>query len=163
MEGEALEASAPLAGGAPLGVRGALRLVRAFASTGRAMASLAWGASPGDILSVWSASVLSALRISVKVDGRIPDGARLWVANHLSWLDPLVLLSLRPMGVLAKREVAGYPLLGRAAARAGLRFVEREDALSRAAALVGLIHELRMGSDFLVFPEGTTTRSSAAG
>ncbi len=62
------------------------------------------------------------------------------------------------MGVLAKRDVADYPILGPAATRAGLRFVEREDPLSRAAALVGLVQELRQGGDFLIFPEGTTTR-----
>lgn len=88
----------------------------------------------------------------------MPAGARLWVANHLSWLDPIVLLALRPAGVLAKAEVADYPLIGWGARRAGLRFVDRGSALSRAAALVGAAQALRQGEDFLVFPEGTTTR-----
>jgi 1-acyl-sn-glycerol-3-phosphate acyltransferase len=154
----ALAAPGKLPGIRPLGGRGALRLVRAFSATGRAIAALAMRFPQGATVSAWSRQVLSSLRIKVRVNGVIPGPAPLWAANHLSWLDPLVLLSLRPMGVLAKRDVADYPILGPAATRAGLSFVEREDPLSRAAALVGLVGELRQGRDFLIFPEGTTTR-----
>jgi 1-acyl-sn-glycerol-3-phosphate acyltransferase len=62
------------------------------------------------------------------------------------------------MGTLAKGEVASYPLLGRWAKRAGLHFVQREQADSRAAALAALAAELRNGRPMLLFPEGTTTR-----
>jgi 1-acyl-sn-glycerol-3-phosphate acyltransferase len=82
----------------------------------------------------------------------------MWVSNHVSWLDPLVLMSLRPSGALAKAEVADYPIIGRGATKLGLAFVKREDPLSRAAAIVRIAHEVRNGRQFLVFPEGTTTR-----
>jgi len=153
-----LEAPAALPGPSSLGVQGGWRLLRAMAATAQAMTALALGGPPGEAVSAWSRRVLAALRIQVRVEGDLPGTAPLWTANHLSWLDPLVLLSLRPMGVLAKQEVSRYPFLGPAAVRAGLRFVGREDPLSRAVALVGLSQDLRRGRDLLIFPEGTTTR-----
>jgi 1-acyl-sn-glycerol-3-phosphate acyltransferase len=82
----------------------------------------------------------------------------LWVANHLSWVDPVVFMSLRPMGTIAKGEVSGYPLIGRWARKSGIHFVDRQDATSRAAALVSFTASLQSGRDMLLFPEGTTTR-----
>jgi 1-acyl-sn-glycerol-3-phosphate acyltransferase len=135
----------------------------AILATARAVAELKTGQHRLRLLQGWSARVLRALCIDVVVEGNLPAGARLWAANHLSWLDPLVLLSLRPSGVLAKREVASYPLVGSAAAGAGVRFVERDDPMSRAAALFAMVVQLRQGRDFLLFPEGTTTRGHHLG
>ncbi|OQA35187.1 MAG: 2-acyl-glycerophospho-ethanolamine acyltransferase [Acidobacteria bacterium ADurb.Bin340] len=122
------------------------------------MVRMALSAAPEGHLAPFCGRLLKRLRVEVRLAGPLPADAPLWVANHLSWLDPIVLLSLRPAGVLAKAEVADYPLIGWGARRAGLHFVQREDALSRAAALVALGRALGKGEDFLVFPEGTTTR-----
>lgn len=119
---------------------------------------MALSAAPEAHLGPFCRRLLDRLRVEVRVAAPLPSGAPLWVANHLSWLDPIALLALRPAGVLAKAEVADYPLIGWGARRAGLRFVRREDALSRAAALAAAAQALRRGEDFLVFPEGTTTR-----
>jgi 1-acyl-sn-glycerol-3-phosphate acyltransferase len=98
--------------------------------------------------------------VETQVAGPLPE-ASLWVANHLSWLDPMVLMALRPQGTVGKAEVASYPILGRGAAKAGLRFVDRRDPLSRAAALAAFASDLRAGRPMLLFPEGTTTRGEA--
>jgi 1-acyl-sn-glycerol-3-phosphate acyltransferase len=95
------------------------------------------------------------------VSGAIPEGAPLWVSNHLSWLDPIVYLSLRPAAALAKVEVASYPVIGAGALKAGLRFVDRDDPFSRGAALSRLRRDLREGRSTLLFPEGTTTPGTA--
>lgn len=142
---------------------GSLRLSRAILATVRAVVELKTGRDRPRLLRAWSARVLRALRVEVVVEGALPAGTPLWAANHLSWLDPLVLFSLRPSAVLAKREVASYPLIGASAIDAGLRFVEREEPLSRAAALSAMVAELRRGRDFLLFPEGTTTRGLQLG
>jgi 1-acyl-sn-glycerol-3-phosphate acyltransferase len=112
---------------------------------------------PRQAMSHWAASFLNHLDVEVQTSSPIPAGGQLWVCNHLSWLDPLICLSLRPSAALAKAEVGGYPLVGRPAARMGLRFVDRENPVSRAAAMARLCSDLRQGTDFLLFPEGTTT------
>ena len=101
---------------------------------------------------------MPALGLDLEIVGRPRTDLPLWVANHLSWVDPVILMSLRPMGTVAKGEVAGYPLLGTWARRCGLHFVDRERPESRAAALAAFTHSLRAGRDMLLFPEGTTTR-----
>jgi 1-acyl-sn-glycerol-3-phosphate acyltransferase len=109
------------------------------------------------LLQGWATAVLSGLDVRVRLAAPVPSGGQLWVSNHLSWIDPLVYLSLRPSRVLAKAEVAGYPGIGSGARRAGLRFVRRENLFSRAFALRHLRRDLQAGEGFLVFPEGTTT------
>lgn len=108
-------------------------------------------------LHLWARAALRNLGLEIEIRGEPQDDVPLWVCNHLSWLDPLVLLSLRPMGALAKSEVAGYPIIGHASRKLGLAFVDRQDPVSRAAAVVRLMAELRKGNPMLLFPEGTTT------
>jgi 1-acyl-sn-glycerol-3-phosphate acyltransferase len=106
----------------------------------------------------WARRLLPALGVDLEILGHPRPDIPLWVANHLSWVDPVVLMSLRPMGTIAKGEVTGYPLIGRWARRSGIHFVDREDATSRAAALASFTASLQSGRDMLLFPEGTTTR-----
>ena len=135
----------------------ALRISAVLADTLWAMGRLSLSRNPHTILSPWCQRLLRHLRVEVRVEGALPAGGQLWVANHLSWLDPMVLMSLRPSGLLAKREVADYPVVGRGVRKAGVRFVRREDPSNRATALMGLRSELAAGRNFLLFPEGTTT------
>ncbi len=142
---------------APPSPQPVLRWAAALGATGRVLATVSAGRGTPRILSAWSARLLRALAVEVEVAGRIPR-AQLWVANHLSWLDPMVLMALRPMGTLAKAEVAAYPFIGRGAVKAGLRFVDRRNPVSRAAALAAFAADLRAGRELLLFPEGTTTQ-----
>jgi 1-acyl-sn-glycerol-3-phosphate acyltransferase len=105
----------------------------------------------------WARRVLRTMGVEARLLAPIPAGAQVWVSNHLSWLDPLIYLSLRPSAALAKAEVAAYPLIGAGAMRIGLRFVDRANLFSRAAALRAMVRDLSAGEDFLLFPEGTTT------
>ena len=79
------------------------------------------------------------------------------VANHQSYLDaPLLLDAIaRPIGFLAKQELAGRPLVRMLLARLGTRFVERFDPVQSAADSGGLATALQQGEILGVFPEGT--------
>ncbi|MFZ9519633.1 MAG: lysophospholipid acyltransferase family protein [Silvanigrellaceae bacterium] len=98
----------------------------------------------------------------VHVDCKIPPallheaGRKVIVANHISYLDILIVSSLRPCIFLAKKEVGGWPLFGWVARVLGCIFVHRESLMGRACALRNCLkasHE----SDIALFPEGTTT------
>lgn len=138
-------------------LRPALRLSAVLMDSLWSIGRMSVSRRPDALLSPWCRRLLPRMGIETRLEAPIPVGGQLWVANHLSWLDPMVLMALRPSGILAKAEVADYPVVGPGARRAGLRFVRREDPLSRAAALARLTSELRAGRDFLIFPEGTTT------
>ena len=119
---------------------------------------LAISPKPQPSMHRWAQRLLPALGVELRLLGELRADIPLWVANHLSWVDAVVLMSLRPMGTIAKGEVTGYPILGRWAKKSGVLFVDREDPTSRAAALVSFAASLQNGRSMLLFPEGTTTR-----
>ena len=134
----------------------ALRLAASLGGTAWAAGSVGLRRPPLASAHAWARRILRLMGVVTRMEAPIPGGAQVWVSNHLSWMDPLIYLSLRPAMALAKAEVAAYPLIGQGAARI-LRFVDRADPFSRAAALRGLVRDLQAGADFLIFPEGTTT------
>lgn len=92
------------------------------------------------------------------VRGPLPKEPCLLVANHVSYLDPLLIASLVPCAPVAKREVAQWPIIGEIAKRSGVMFVARESPSSGARMLRAGLRLLERGVSVLVFPEGSTTR-----
>ncbi|WP_406384543.1 lysophospholipid acyltransferase family protein [Streptomyces sp. NBC_01618] len=99
-------------------------------------------------------------RASLTVPG--PTGT-LVVANHISWLDVVVLLAIEPVTLLAKREVGTWPLIGTLARRIGTRFIDREDVRELPSTVAELARTLRSGQSVMVFPQGTTWCSVPGG
>lgn len=106
--------------------------------------------------------ILATLGVEVSVLGHRPVGQALLVANHLSWLDPLLVLRDVPALTLAKREVGRWPILGSQVRRLGVVSVDRRDAHTRAVALRKVRRALAAGETVLNFPEGTTTYGAMA-
>ncbi len=106
----------------------------------------------------WLGENLAALSgVRPHVQGRLPAGPCVIVANHVSYLDPLVLASLVPCLPIAKAELRDWPVLGETARRSNVLFVRRDCALSGARVLREARRALDRGVSVLVFPEGTTT------
>ena len=108
-------------------------------------------------LSRLSGAICAGNGLRVAVSGPIPAGPVILVANHVGYLDPLVLASIVPCIPVAKRELSTWPLIGRAAREHGVLFVKRGEAASGAAVLRGAWRALRASLSVLNFPEGTTT------
>jgi 1-acyl-sn-glycerol-3-phosphate acyltransferase len=100
--------------------------------------------------------LLRALGIRVVARGTATPGAVI-VANHLSYLDIVVLSSLTPVVFVAKKEVRGWPVFGWFAAKAGTRFINREKRgdVSRIGKELGPVMAEGMG--VVLFLEGTTS------
>jgi len=82
------------------------------------------------------------------------------VGNHLSYLDIVILSSIRPCVFVAKRDVASWPLFGWLAKVAGTVFVDR-DRRFRAPKSVDVIEgAIAAGSVVVLFPEGTSSDGS---
>lgn len=106
----------------------------------------------------WAQRVLRVLGIACEVRGVLPGGPVLVVANHVSWLDAIVLLALAPrLRFVAKADVRHWPLVGPLAASAGTLFIERGSARAAAAMVDRLAGHLHAGDGIAVFPEGTTS------
>lgn len=95
--------------------------------------------------------------LDVRVRGSLPRETALIVANHVSYLDPIAILSVTPALPIAKHDVRGWPLVGELARRYGVVFVERNDPVERAIVLRRIHDLLEAGAPVLNFPEGTTT------
>jgi 1-acyl-sn-glycerol-3-phosphate acyltransferase len=106
----------------------------------------------------WSRRVLRALGVTLRAQGRLGPGAKMLVANHVSWLDVMVLHALCPQArFVAKAEVQHWPLIGRLVAGAQTFFVERERPHRAREVVAAMTAELRTGGTVVVFPEGTTS------
>ena len=110
------------------------------------------------ILGQWSRRAWTHLRLSVQVDGRGPAEPRLYVANHRSYLDILVLAGVLDTTFLSRADVATWPFIGSAAKAIGTVFVDRDDPHERMRAARLLARRVR-STNVLVFPEGTTGSS----
>jgi 1-acyl-sn-glycerol-3-phosphate acyltransferase len=86
----------------------------------------------------------------------------IFVANHASYLDGLVLLASLPipLGIVAKRQLAKGLLMGPFLRAIGTRFVERVDYPRMAEDERELIKLATAGTSLLFFPEGTFVRSA---
>lgn len=103
---------------------------------------------------------LRALGVGVATTGRAPRGAVV-AANHLGYLDILVLAAQAPCVFVAKREVRGWPVFGWFARRAGTRFIDRTRRADVARAAAEFAPVIAAGHNLVLFLEGTSTDGSA--
>ena len=78
-------------------------------------------------------------------------------ANHTSYLDPFVVLSLKAGGAVSKREVKDYLLFGPIAEKVGMLWVKRENKKSRSGVIQQLNRWDAVNNPLWIFPEGTTS------
>jgi 1-acyl-sn-glycerol-3-phosphate acyltransferase len=108
------------------------------------------------VIQFWHRRFCRLLGLDVRVYGEVPALKALWVSNHISWLDILVLGGKFPVYFLSKAEVASWPLIGWLAKIAGTLFIKRGSGDSRQVS-DQLAQHLQLGRNVLFFPEGTTT------
>jgi 1-acyl-sn-glycerol-3-phosphate acyltransferase len=121
-------------------------------------ARVRWGDDTleGRLIRAWSAGLMQVFGFRLQAIGAPLPGATLFVANHVSWTDIVVLHSQRMMGFVAKREIAGWPLVGWMARRAQTIFHQRGSTESLGGVLDEMLARLRSGRSVAVFPEGRT-------
>ena len=104
----------------------------------------------------WSAGLVRVFGFRLRRVGEPLPGGVLFVANHVSWIDIVVLHSQRMMGFVAKREIERWPLVGWMAGRAETIFHQRGNSESLGGVLHEMLARLRTGRSVGVFPEGRT-------
>lgn len=102
----------------------------------------------------WSAGLMRVFGFRPRRIGRPLPGATMFVANHVSWIDIVMLHSQRMMGFVAKREISKWPVVGWLAARGETIFHHRGNTESLGGVLHEMLSRLRAGRSVGVFPEG---------
>ena len=102
---------------------------------------------------------LGCLDIETQVEGE-PPSCGMVVANHLSYLDIVIISAVMPCFFVAKIEVDRWPFFGRAARMGGTIFLDRTSPASAISAAEQIAERLRLPVPVLLFPEGTSTDGS---
>ncbi len=105
----------------------------------------------------WSAAVMASIGLSVRAEGEPPAPPFLLVANHLSYVDILVLASRLGCVFVSKAEVRGWPLLGPICRTLGTIFIDREARRDIPRVMAEIERELAAGRGVVIFPEGTSS------
>lgn len=106
------------------------------------------------MLNWWTRMVCRVFGIRIRVSGTAEKGPVLIVANHISWIDILVMHSSAAMGFVSKAEIARWPFIGMLARMSGTVFHERGSQDSSSNVANAMIRRLREGGRIAVFPEG---------
>ena len=109
------------------------------------------------IVSTWLGTVARSLGVRTKTYGTALPEKTLFVSNHISWLDILILGSLIPVHFLSKHEVKSVPVIGWLATRAGTLYIKRGCKDSASDASSEITSALNQQHNSIIFAEGTTT------
>jgi 1-acyl-sn-glycerol-3-phosphate acyltransferase len=150
-------------------LRGTTRLVLLMLLTGAASLSLVVGRAalipfPRAALSwrnwhfqTWALLVVWLLNIKINLTNVSPRTPFLLVANHLSYVDIIVLASRLQCAFVAKQEVSQWPVVGWLSKSTDTVFINRKQHRNLIAAS-GEIHQLiDKGLGVVLFAEGTST------
>ena len=108
----------------------------------------------------WTRAMLALAGCRVEVidlDHLRDLGPAVFVANHASYLDPVLIMAVLPVELrfAVKSQLANYPLLGTAIRKGEHITIDKRDLsqqIERASAIVAPLHG---GESLFVFPEGT--------
>ena len=105
---------------------------------------------------VWARGMLAIMGIEVRVKGHQAAGPVLMAANHISWLDILVMHAACHCRFVAKSEIRNWPLLGVLTTGGGSLYIERSSSRDAMRLVHHMADALRQGDVLAVFPEGGT-------
>ena len=105
-------------------------------------------------LNTWSGWLGRAFGVKTQIHGDISGGPVLMVANHISWLDIVVMHSAAAMGFVSKAEVRKWPVIGFAATMGGTVYLERGSHDSSSNVAGNLVERLKQDRRVAIFPEG---------
>jgi 1-acyl-sn-glycerol-3-phosphate acyltransferase len=117
-----------------------------------------WDANQrGQAVQAWAVRLLQIAGIELQVGGEpMAAGPVLLVANHISWLDIVVMHAAGHCRFVAKADIARWPLIGLLATGAGTLYIERASRRDAMRVVHHMRDRLVAGDRIAVFPEGTT-------
>ncbi len=98
------------------------------------------------------------IRVTVTGDeGQLERGGYVIIANHVGYVDGIVLGSIFPILFVSKREVKSWPIVGQWNVLCGTIFINRQRKVQVASLIRQMTRKLKQEANLLLFPEGTST------
>ena len=116
-------------------------------------------------IKVWSQQTLKIIGIHVLHETTLmhiekSDAPLMLVANHVSWVDALIIQSIQPSIFVAKSEVKHWPIVGSIATACGVVFVDRGSPSSARRMVDEVSSALHHGYCVAGSPEGTSSEGN---
>lgn len=116
----------------------------------------------GELANEWAKARMKDIGSNIVITGleNIPQNRNfVLIANHQSNLDIFVVLATigRPLGFVAKVELAKIPVLKKWMLELGCLFMDRKDMRQSMKTILDGIKRLKEGCNLAIFPEGTRT------
>jgi len=105
----------------------------------------------------WFKRTINILGLTIIQKGVPYKSTSLIVANHISFLDIIVIASSSPVTFLAKSTLRYWPVIGFIADRIGTIFIQRNNNRMVYGLTKSLTKALKQKKSIALFPEGTTT------
>jgi 1-acyl-sn-glycerol-3-phosphate acyltransferase len=107
-------------------------------------------------------TLLARLILNIKVtvsgdEGQLERGGYVIIANHVSYVDGIVLGSIFPIVFVSKREVRSWPIVGQWNILCGTIFIDRQHKEQVGQLVQEMSRKLKQEANILLFPEGTST------
>jgi lyso-ornithine lipid O-acyltransferase len=107
-------------------------------------------------------TLLVRLILNIKVtvagdEGQMERGGYVIIANHVSYVDGIVLGSIFPILFVSKREVKRWPIVGQWNILCGTVFIDRQRKEEVGSLVDEMSRKLKQEANILLFPEGTST------
>jgi len=102
----------------------------------------------------------SILNIKVTVggdEGQLERGGYVIIANHVGYIDGIVLGSIFPIVFVSKKEVRSWPVVGQWNILCGTIFIDRQHKEQVGVLVQEMSRKLKQEANILLFPEGTST------
>jgi len=111
------------------------------------------------IAGLWHRTVCRILGVEIQIKGQAARGGPvLYAANHISWLDIIVLGGrLENASFIAKSEMKNWGLIGSLCSLHKTIFVNRTRRSDSARQRDALVCRVEQGHSLILFPEGTST------
>jgi len=109
---------------------------------------------------IYTLLLRSILNIKVTVtgdEGQLERGGYVIIANHVGYIDGIVLGSIFPIVFVSKKEVRRWPIVGQWNVLCGTIFIDRQNKKQVGLLVREMSRKLKQEANILLFPEGTST------
>ena len=100
----------------------------------------------------WVRDLVKSLNVRVEVYGQPIDQGNLCVANHVSWVDTVILNDAVPLAFVSRHDVEEWPFVGTFTKRMGSIYVDRSNKFQAYRSIPVLEEKLSEGRSVIVFP-----------
>jgi 1-acyl-sn-glycerol-3-phosphate acyltransferase len=106
----------------------------------------------------WLQWFSAIVNLHIIKDGELPERRAIFISNHISWLDIIVIGQYFPAYFVAKSDISSWPVIGYLAKQGDTIFIRRGNKQHIKTTAEKMVWLLKQNGNIVAFPEGTTTR-----